>query len=107
MAYFALEYAVDSYAIAENLRIAGWAANAVGHQDTAHVWLVDGRSRWDVGVATGRRRALGATRYSILLMTIEWPEDAGSTIEGKERIDLNKVEDQLEKRARESGHLKD
>jgi TRAP-type mannitol/chloroaromatic compound transport system permease small subunit len=39
------------------------------------------------------------------LMTLEWPEETGTMIEGKERLDLSKVEDQLEKRARESGHL--
>jgi hypothetical protein len=26
------------------------------------------------------------------LMTLEWPEEAGSTIEGKERIDLEELE---------------
>ena len=40
------------------------------------------------------------------LMTIEWPEEAGSKIEGKERLDLSKVEDELERRAREAGHLR-
>ena len=38
------------------------------------------------------------TRYP--LMTLEWPEEAGSIVEGKERMDLSKMEDQLELQAR-------
>ena len=34
-------------------------------------------------------------------MTIEWPEDAGSSIEGKERLNLEKAEDLIEMKARE------
>ena len=107
VAYFALEYAVDSYAIAEI------SASQVG---LPMRWVIKtllmfgllmvvaaGISVWlQVVVALW-----GPQGIRFPLMTIEWPEDAGSTIEGKERIDLNKVEDQLEKRARESGHLKD
>ncbi len=39
------------------------------------------------------------------LMTLEWPEEEGSMIEGKERLDLSKAVDTLEQRARDSGHL--
>ena len=35
------------------------------------------------------------------LMTIEWPEETGTKIEGKERLDLAKAEDLVEARARE------
>lgn len=41
------------------------------------------------------------------LMTLEWPEEEGSKIEGKERLDLQKVEDEMERKARELGHLKE
>ena len=34
------------------------------------------------------------------LMTIEWPEETGGSVEGKERMDLSKMEDQLELQAR-------
>ena len=34
------------------------------------------------------------------LMTLEWPEEEGSMIEGKERLDLSKAVDTLEARAR-------
>ena len=40
-------------------------------------------------------------------MTLEWPEEAGNKIEGKERLDLSKAEDVLRARAAESGHLKE
>ena len=29
-------------------------------------------------------------------MTIEWPEESGASVEGKERMDLEKMDDQLE-----------
>jgi hypothetical protein len=38
------------------------------------------------------------TRYK--LMTLEWPEEEGGFVEGKERMDLEKMEDQLELQAR-------
>ena len=34
------------------------------------------------------------------LLTVEWPEEEGSKIEGKERLDLDKVDDMLEVRAK-------
>ena len=34
------------------------------------------------------------------LMTIEWPEETGTSVEGKERMDLSRMEDQLELQAR-------
>ena len=32
-------------------------------------------------------------------MTIEWPEESGSRTEGKERMELEKLDDQLELQA--------
>ena len=40
--------------------------------------------------------------HSFPLMTIEWPEEGNTKIEGKERLDLEKAEDVLEKRAKEA-----
>ncbi len=34
------------------------------------------------------------------LLTVEWPEEEGSKIEGKERLDLSKAKDLLEERAK-------
>ena len=47
----------------------------------------------------------GPKHWRFDLMTIEWPEETGASVEGKERMDLSKMEDQLElqsKRMRES-----
>ena len=38
------------------------------------------------------------TRYK--LMTLEWPEEEGGVVEGKERMELEKMEDQLELQSR-------
>lgn len=35
------------------------------------------------------------------LMTLEWPEEAGMKLEGKTRLELDKMEDELERRERE------
>ena len=34
------------------------------------------------------------------MVTIEWPEETGASVEGKERMDLSKMEDQLELQSR-------
>ncbi len=41
----------------------------------------------------------GPQHWRYPLMTIEWPEDVGSATEGKERLDMDSVDDQLEVRA--------
>jgi TRAP-type mannitol/chloroaromatic compound transport system permease small subunit/uncharacterized RDD family membrane protein YckC len=105
VAYFSVIYAWDSYQISEIsasqvglpmrwviktlLSLGIFATVAAG----VSVWLQVGVALW------------GPQNIRFNLMTLEWPEEAGSTIEGKERIDLSKIEDELERRARESGHL--
>ena len=42
----------------------------------------------------------GPRHWRFNLMTIEWPEDTGAIVEGKERVDLKTAEDQLELQAR-------
>ena len=105
--YFAAIYAVDAYAISEI------SASQVG---LPMRWVIKtlltvgllmtvlaGISVWlQVAVALWGRQGI---RFD--LMTLEWPEEAGSKIEGKERLDLSKVEDELEKRARQAGHLRE
>ena len=41
----------------------------------------------------------GPKHWRFDLMTIEWPEETGASVEGKERMDLSKMEDQLELQA--------
>ena len=38
----------------------------------------------------------GPKHWRFDLMTIEWPEETGASVEGKERMDLSKMDDQLE-----------
>ena len=38
----------------------------------------------------------GPKHWRFDLMTIEWPEETGASVEGKERMELEKMEDQLE-----------
>jgi hypothetical protein len=41
----------------------------------------------------------GPQHWRFPLMTVEWPEDVGKATEGKERLDMDTVDDQLEVRA--------
>ncbi|MCP5153146.1 MAG: TRAP transporter small permease subunit [Ectothiorhodospiraceae bacterium] len=105
--YFASIYAFDSWSINEI------SASTVG---LTHRWIIK------TVLAAGLVMALiagisvwlqvvillwGPQDIRFPLMTIEWPEEEGSKIEGKERIDLTRAEDQLVVRARQMGHLSD
>jgi len=106
VAYFALEYAVDAYAISEiSASQVGlpmrWVPKLLLFTGLV-VTVAAGISVWlQVAVALW-----GPRNIRFELMTLEWPEEEGTKIEGKERLDLSKVEDELERRARESGHLR-
>ena len=109
--YYASMYAYDSWAFNRAPNCAWWqcgeiSASLVG---LSHRWiiklvlvfglitaLVAGIAVWlqTEMVLFGPKN----TRYS--LMTLEWPEEEGGFVEGKERMDLEKMEDQLEMQAR-------
>jgi TRAP-type mannitol/chloroaromatic compound transport system permease small subunit len=91
--WFATIYAYDSWAIGEI------SASQVG---LAHRWII--KSILVVGliiaalagVAIWLQVAIvlwGPQNARFPLMTLEWPEEAGSTIEGKERIKLEELEE--------------
>ncbi|WP_025771487.1 TRAP transporter small permease subunit [Thioalkalivibrio sp. HK1] len=103
--YFAAIYAWDSYAMNEI------SSSTVG---LTHRWIIK------TVLVTGFAFVLVAGISVLLqivvvlfgpqnkrfpLMTIEWPEEEGTRIEGKERLDLSTAEDTLRKRATESGHI--
>lgn len=99
--YFAIVYAYDSWAIGEI------SASLVG---LSHRWIIKSILAIGIvvaviaGISVWLQIALvlfGPQHWRYPLMTIEWPEEEGSTIEGKERLDLEKVEDQVELRARQ------
>jgi hypothetical protein len=56
------------------------------------------------GIAVWLQMAIvlfGPKHHRFPLMTLEWPEESGTMVEGKERLDLDKAEDVLEVRAAE------
>jgi TRAP-type mannitol/chloroaromatic compound transport system permease small subunit len=91
--YFALIYAYDSWAISEI------SASQVG---LSHRWIIKSVLVFGLVVATLSGVAVwlqvvivlwGPQNVRFPLMTLEWPEEAGSTIEGKERIKLEELEE--------------
>lgn len=109
--YYAAIYAYDSWAFNRGPDCAWWqcgeiSASLVG---MSHRWIIKlvlvfglitallaGIAVWlqVVMVLFGPKN----TRYD--LMTLEWPEQEGGFVEGKERVELDKVEDQLEMQSR-------
>ena len=92
--YFAFNYAYSSYAIGEI------SASQVG---LTHRWIIKGILVLGLimaalaGIAVWLQIAIvlwGPQDVRFRLMTLEWPEEAGGTIEGKKRIELDDVEGQ-------------
>ena len=101
LAYFSFIYAYDAWRINEiSASLVGlphrWAIKSFLFMGVI-VAIIAGLAVWlQVAMALfGNRNK----RYP--LMTIEWPEDTGSMVEGKERLDLEKADDLIEVRARE------
>ncbi len=97
--YFAAVYAYDSWLIGEI------SASLVG---LSHRWII--KTIFTIGlivavvagIAVWLQVAIvlfGPKHWRYPLMTLEWPEDVGKAVEGKERLDLETVDDQLEVRA--------
>ena len=94
--YYAIVYAYDSWVIGEI------SASLVGMH---HRWVIKsvlaiglivavvaGISVWlQIAVAL-----FGPQHWRYPLMTVEWPEDVGKATEGKERLDMDAVDDQIE-----------
>ncbi len=97
--YFAIVYAYDSWAISEV------SASLVG---LSHRWIIKSVLAIGLiiaviaGIAVWLQVAVvlfGPKHWRYPLMTLEWPEQSGRAVEGKERLDLEKVDDQLQLRA--------
>ena len=109
--YYASMYAYDSWAFNRAPDCAWWqcgeiSASLVG---MSHRWIIKLVLVFGLitallaGIAVWLQTAVVLfgpqnTRYK--LMTLEWPEEEGGFVEGKERMDLGKMEDQLELQAR-------
>ncbi len=99
--YFAIIYAYDSYMMNEI------SASTVG---LTHRWIIKTVLVLGIlmvivaGIAVWLQVVIvrwGPQALRFPLMTIEWPEEAGSKIEGKERLELADVEDEFQRRDRE------
>jgi TRAP-type mannitol/chloroaromatic compound transport system permease small subunit len=91
--YFCTSWVADSYAVGEV------SASTVG---LSHRWIIKGILVLGLLVATCAGVAVwlqivyvlwGPQSARFKLMTLEWPEEAGSTVEGKERIKLEDTPD--------------
>ena len=100
LAYFAFVYTVDSYNIGEV------SASLVG---LSHRWIIKSFLVAGIvvvilaGIAVWLQLVIvlfGPQNIRFPLLTVEWPEEEGSKIEGKERLDLQKAKDLLEERAK-------
>lgn len=105
--YFATIYVIDSYNMGEI------SASTVG---LTHRWIIKTVFLTGMlvtvcaGIAVWLQTVIllwGPQDLRFELMTIEWPEEEGSKIEGKERLDLEKADDVLVKTAVELGHLEE
>ncbi len=103
LAYFAFVYALDAYNIGEV------SASLVG---LSHRWIIKSFLFAGIvvviiaGLAVWLQLVIvlfGPQNIRFPLLTVEWPEEEGSKIEGKERLDLSKAKDLLEERSKKSG----
>jgi TRAP-type mannitol/chloroaromatic compound transport system permease small subunit len=99
--YFAVVYAYDSFMMNEI------SASTVG---LTHRWIIKTVLVFGIfmvivaGIAVWLQVVIvlwGPRDLRFPLMTIEWPEEAGSKIEGKTRLELADVEDEFQRRDRE------
>ena len=109
--YYAAVYAYDSWAINRPAGCAWWqcgeiSASLVG---LSHRWIIKTVLVFGLGgtilagISVWLQTAVvlfGPKHWRYDLMTLEWPEDLGKSVEGKERLDLNTLVDQVEERAR-------
>ena len=99
--YFSAVYSYDAFMINEA------SASLVGlsHRWAIKAFLVAGiLVAILAGISVWLQIAMvlfGPQNWRYPLMTVEWPEDTGSMVEGKERLDLEKAEDLIEMKARE------
>jgi len=110
LAYFAFGYVSDSWHTNRSPDCAWYECGEVSASlvGLSHRWviksvmafgfivvLIAGAAVWlEMFVAL-----FGPQSWRFPLSTLEWPEEAGATIEGKQRLDLDETPDQLELRA--------
>jgi TRAP-type mannitol/chloroaromatic compound transport system permease small subunit len=99
--WFAVIYAYDSYMMNEI------SASTVG---LTHRWIIKSVLVLGLAMAVVAGIAVwlqvvvvlwGPQNIRFPLMTLEWPEEAGTKLEGKTRLELDKMEDEFQRRERE------
>ena len=109
--YFAYVYTIDSWALNRHADCAWWqcgeiSASLVG---LSHRWLI--KAVLVIGLIVALLAGIavwlqvtialfGPRHWRFDLMTIEWPEESGASFEGKARMELERMDDQLELQAR-------
>lgn len=108
--YFSAVYVIDSWSTNRDAACAWYECGEVSASlvGLSHRWVI--KSVMVFGFVTVFLAGIGVwlemfyalfkpQHWRFPLSTQEWPEEAGDMIEGKERLDLDKVDDQLEVRA--------
>lgn len=108
--YFAIGYSMDSWATNRTADCAWWECGEVSASlvGLTHRWIIKAIMAFGfimviiAGIAVWLEMffaLFGPQNWRYPLSTLEWPEEAGATIEGKQRLDLEEVPDQLQVRA--------
>lgn len=111
LAYFAFVYAADSWSANRNAECAWYECGEVSASlvGLSHRWVIKSVMAFGFVVVLLAGAAVWLEMYVVLfgpknwrfpLSTLEWPENEGATIEGKQRLDLEETPDQLELRAK-------
>lgn len=110
--YFAFGYAMDSWSANRGPECAWYECGEVSASlvGLSHRWVIKLVMAFGfvltvvAGVAVWLELLIalfGPKNWRFELSTLDWPEEAGASIEGKQRLDLDETPDQLELRAKQ------
>ena len=108
--YFSAIYAIDSWAFNRWEGCPWWQCGEISMSlvGMSHRWIIKGVLTFGLVVALLAGLAVwlqtvvilfGPQKWRFPLMTLEWPEETTGSVEGKERLELKNLDDQLELRA--------
>lgn len=111
LTYFSIVYVVDSWSTNRDVACAWYECGEVSASlvGLTHRWVIKAVMSIGfiivivAGIAVWLEMAValfGPQNWRFPLSTLEWPEEAGASIEGKTRLDLDETPDQLELRAK-------
>ena len=108
--YYSAVYAIDSWAFNRFEGCAWWQCGEISMSlvGMSHRWIIKAVLTFGLvvallaGLAVWLQTAMvlfGPKNIRFPLMTLDWPEATGGAVEGKERLELKNLDDQLELRA--------